>query len=73
MEVRKLTVNTDAPMPLIAVLPYGVGLDAPAEDGGAYDPCAQLTRFAGRGFSTCRSDESAGGIFQSKSDTHKDD
>lgn len=73
MNITKMSVNTDAVIPLIAALPYGVVLDAPDEARIEYDPMAQLTRYAGRDFSTSRYDESAGGIFSSKSDTKKDD
>lgn len=73
MNVTKLSVKTNAVIPLMAALPYGI--DADRADGGSpvYDPMAQLTHFAGRDFCTSRYDESAGGIFESKSDTKKDD
>ncbi len=73
MNVTKMCVKTRAAIPLMAALPYGVAMDPPPEGRIDYDPETQLTRFAGRDFSTCRYDESAGGLFQSKSDTKKDD
>lgn len=73
MHIEKLKVNTTAAIPLMAALPYGVTVEDGLEEGFAYDPETQITHFAGRGFSTCRNDESAGNIFQSKSDTSKDD
>lgn len=73
MNVTKLNINTDAVIPLIAALPYGVALDAPDYEPVDYDARTQMTRYAGRNFSTSRYDESAGGIFSSKSDTQKDD
>jgi hypothetical protein len=73
MNIQKLTVNTNATIPLMAALPYGIAVEEPHEAATTYDPESQLTRFAGRNFSTCRNEESAGGFFQSKSDTSKDD
>ena len=75
MRVRKLNLQSTGALPLIAALPYTIDIDHAESDGDAvYDPLRQLTVFAGRrDFSTCRSDESAGGLFSSKSDTHKDD
>lgn len=73
MNIEKLMVNTPAAIPLMAALPYGIAMDEPHGIAMAYDPETQLTRFAGRNFSTCRNEESAGGLFQSKSDTSKDD
>lgn len=73
MNIEKLKVNTDATIPLMAALPYGVAVDGISEAAIMYDPETQLTRFAGRNFSTCRNEESAGGFFSSKSDTSKDD
>ena len=76
MNVAKLTLTSNAAMPLIAALPYAVVVDGPeAEQPFTYDPATQLTRFAGRrDFSTCREDESVWGVFKpSRSDTKKDD
>jgi hypothetical protein len=73
MNIEKLTVNTNAAIPLMAALPYGIAADEPHEAASTYDPETQLTYFAGRNFSTCRNEESAGGLFKSKSDTSKDD
>jgi hypothetical protein len=58
----------------MAALPYSVVLDPPAEGDIVYDPTTQVTHFGGRNFSTCRYDESVGGILsKSRSDTQKDD
>lgn len=73
MHVQKLSVKTNAVIPLMAALPYGVAAEQPGDGAMIYEPETQLTHFAGRDFSTCRCDESAGGLFQSKSDTKKDD
>ncbi len=76
MRVRKLNIPPNGALPFIAALPYAIDVeDNTTSDGSAeYDPLRQLTVFAGRrDVSTCRSDESAGGLFSSKSDTHKDD
>jgi len=56
----------------MAALPYGIRADAQDQSAIVYDPGTQLTHFAGRDFSTCRYDESVG-VFNSKSDTKKDD
>jgi len=71
--VEKLVLETEAVIPLMAALPYGVAMEAPAEIPIMYDPKNQLSRVEGRNYSTCRYDESAGGLFSSKSDTQKDD
>lgn len=73
MHIQKLSVKTSSIIPLMAALPYRVAMDSPAVCGIEYDPATQLSYFASRDFSTCREDESAGGIFSSKSDTKKDD
>lgn len=73
MNIEKLSIRTDAAIPLMAALPYRIAMDRPTEARIEYDPEIQLTRFAGRDFSTCRCEESAGGLFSSKSDTKKDD
>ena len=76
MEVTKLTLTSNAVMPLIAALPYRVVLDDPdVENTVTYNPEAQISVFAGRrDFSTCREDESVNPLFgRSKSDTKKDD
>lgn len=74
MHAERLAINTRAVIPLMAALPYAVTADAPEVERVKYDPGSQLTVFAGRDFSTCRCDESVGGIFrQSRSDTQKDD
>jgi hypothetical protein len=72
MNIEKLRVKTDAVIPLMAALPYGIALEPNADVEITYNPESQLTLFAGRNFSTCRYDESVG-LLQSKSDTQKDD
>lgn len=73
MQVEKLSVNTSSIIPLMAALPYGISSDEEEVEKFTYDPAKQITRFAGGNFSTSRYDESAGGLFQSKTDTKKDD
>lgn len=76
MEVTKLTLTSQAAMPLIAAIPYRVVLDGPdVENPVTYNPATQISVFAGRrDFSTCREDESVNPFFgKSKSDTKKDD
>lgn len=73
MRIEKLVVDSPTVIPLMAALPYSVVFEGEAPEEHVYDPISQITRFAGRNFSTCREDESAGGFFQSKSDTKKDD
>jgi len=75
MQVAKRIIETDAVIPVMAALPYEIAISDPeAENPFAYNPETQLTRFAGRrDYCTCRVDESAGGLFSSKSDTKKDD
>lgn len=75
MYAERMEVNGQALIPLMAALPYSIMADESEEDGGfQYDPESQLTVFAGRNFSTCRYDESVGGILsKSRSDTQKDD
>lgn len=72
MKISKMALTSDAALPLIAALPYGITLDAGVGTASTYDPVTQLTCFASRDFSTCRVDESVG-ILNSKSDTQKDD
>lgn len=73
MQVEKLSITTSSIIPLMAALPYGISSDDEEVEKFAYDPSTQITRFAGGNFSTSRYDESAGGLFQSKTDTKKDD
>lgn len=73
MLAKRIAINTNAVIPLMAALPYAITTDEPDETGIQYDPGTQLTVYAGRDFSTSRYDESAGGLFESKSDTKKDD
>lgn len=70
------TIRNDGVIRLIAALPFEVKIES--EEGecpgpGAYDPLSQRTINASRGYSTCRYDDSAGGIFSTKSDTSRDD
>lgn len=74
MNIERLKVNTNAVIPLMAALPYGIAVDEPEESDAQYDPSTQLTIYAGRNFSTCREDESVNPLFgRSKADTKKDD
>lgn len=74
MYAERMEVNGPALIPLMAALPYSIIADESEEEGIQYDPGTQLTVFAGRSFSTCRYDESVGGILsKSRSDTQKDD
>jgi hypothetical protein len=70
-------INTpNAVIPIMAALPYEIDSNAPDPiDTIKYDPINQLMIYAGgRNYSTCRYDESVGGIFsKSRSDTQKDD
>ena len=74
MTTEKLIDESDVEMPVIAALPFAISLDEnEAMDGGTYNPELQLTSHITSGYSTSREDDSAGGIFSSKSDTKKDD
>ena len=74
MNIERLKVSTDAVIPLMAALPYGIAVDKSDESYSRYDPSTQLTIYAGRNFSTCREDESVNPLFgRSKADTQKDD
>lgn len=75
MKATKIAIKSDAAIPLIAALPFAIATGG-AETGASFDynPVTQLASFrGGRDFSTCREDESAGGLFSSKTDTKKDD
>jgi len=75
MQATKLHIKTDAAIPLIAALPFALATSG-AETGASfnYNPVTQLATFQnGRGYSTSREDDSAGGLFSTKSDTQKDD
>jgi len=76
MNATKLHIKTDAAIPLIAALPFALATSG-AETGASfnYNPATQLaTVRSGRGFSTCREDESVNPLFgASKADTQKDD
>lgn len=72
--VEKLVDTTARVVPLMAALPYRVEVaHDPVDAVPQYIPASQLAVFAGRGYSTCREDDSAGGFFSTKSDTKKDD
>ncbi len=74
MNAKPLKIATDAIIPLMATLPYAIVDDEPEFADISYYPCSQLTVYAGRNFSTCRYEESVGGILsKSRSDTQKDD
>jgi hypothetical protein len=76
MQLIKHTSMSKNVIPLLSALPYSVILDKGEDvtEEFAYDPTSQRTVYqAGRDYSTSRSDDSAGGIFSSKSDTKKDD
>lgn len=75
MQANRLAITTNAVIPLMAALPYAIIEDEHDGTGAQYDPDTQLTVFAGgRNYSTCRVDESVGGILsKSRSDTQKDD
>lgn len=70
MVVTKLTLTSNAAMPLIAAIPYRVVLDGPdVENSVTYNPETQVSIFAGS-----REDESVTPFFgKSKSDTKQDD
>lgn len=73
MKIDRMTLATEATIPLMAALPYRITSEEGDEEKWLYDPKTQATQFAGRNFCTCRVDESVGGLFSSKSDTKKDD
>lgn len=73
MHVEKLIEKSDKVIPVMAAIPYRISIDDEDEEGALYDPQTQRTLFAGKGYCTCRRDESTGGFFSSKSDTKKDD
>jgi hypothetical protein len=74
MILTKTLHDRDEVIPLIAALPFEVSVALEeSEIPGIYDPLSQRTRYAGRGYSTCRYDDSAGGLFSTKSDTSRDD
>jgi hypothetical protein len=75
MNATKLAIKTDAAIPLIAALPFALAISG-VETGTSfnYNPGTQLATFrGGRDFSTCREDESVSPIWNSRSDTKKDD
>jgi hypothetical protein len=75
MIVSKLLNPGKGVMPLMAALPYSIQVsDACPEAKLVYDAHRQMViEPEGRDYSTCREDESAGGLFSSKTDTKKDD
>ena len=75
MNATKLHIKTDAAIPLIAALPFALA-ESRTETGTSfnYNPTTQLATFrSGSGYSTCREDESVSPIWNSRSDTKKDD
>lgn len=72
MQIEKIINRSANQLPIIAALPFSISFDESVAEIGDYNPQQQLTRFAGRGYSTCRYEESVG-IFNSRSDTQKDD
>lgn len=76
MTAVKQSVRAPGVIPLLAALPYGITVEgSDCEPAFRYDPTTQRTRFASSGgYSTCRYDESVGGIIsKSRSDTKRDD
>lgn len=77
MNATKLAIKTDAAIPLIAALPFALatsGTETGASFTSTYNPTTQLATFrSGSNFSTCRVDESVSRIWNSRSDTQKDD
>jgi hypothetical protein len=74
MQITKVTDTSTRVIPLIAALPFEIEVDdRKVAAPGIYDPDSQITIRAGRDYSTCREDDSAGGIFSTKADTKKDD
>ena len=76
MQLIKHSSMSKNVIPLISALPYSVILDKEEDmaEEFVYNPTSQRTVYqAGRDYSTSRSDDSAGGFFNSKSDTKKDD
>ena len=76
MTVSKVVDTSTSVVPLIAALPFEITIereDVPFPSQESYDPGQQRTIYAGRDYSTCREDDSAGGIFSTKADTKKDD
>ena len=71
MQIEK-TINRSANLPIIAALPFAISFEESVAEIGDYDPLRQVTHFGSRGYSTCRIDESVG-MWNSKSDTQKDD
>lgn len=73
IRIEKLVDTTARVVPLMAALPYRIEVaQEPTDADFEYMPALQRT-IAGRGYSTCQYEESAGGIFSSKRDTKKDD
>ncbi len=80
MRVDKHQECSEKVIPVIAALPYRIQYDRDeAEEALAdvptYDPSQQRTIYAGRDYSTSRSEDSAGGgiIQKTRNDTKKDD
>lgn len=73
MQVEKLVIKNNGVNPLIASLPIRVSVGT-EESRSEYDPRDQVTISPNSaGYSTSREDDSAGGIFSTKSDTKRDD
>jgi len=74
VRIEKLVDTTARVVLLMAALPYHIEVEhEPTDADFEYMPALQRTTFAGRGYSTCQYEESAGGLFSSKRDTRKDD
>jgi len=74
MKAEKLIIQLEGEMPVIAALPFSISINEnEMPKKGIYNPKTQLTTHFGRGYSTCQYDDSAGGIFETKRDTQKDD
>ena len=69
--IERVTLRGERTLPLIAALPFRIRAEESQADPIIYDPMTQRST-AGRNYSTCRNEESAG-ILTSKSDTTKDD
>jgi hypothetical protein len=74
MKAIKMIDRSVGKVPVIAALPYSISFEESEKtEAGTYVPSLQLTHHISNGYSTCSYDESAGGIFESKRDTQKDD
>lgn len=74
MKAEKMIDRSVNKVPVIAALPYSISFEENEKtEAGTYIPSLQLTHHISNGYSTSSYDESAGGVFQSKRDTKKDD